>query len=229
MRPLIPVLSLTATLLAALPTIAHATTITYGVSELSSSTGILGGSSGLVSALHFQGGNGSTADLNLNLAGGAVVFHTINPGGNAGGFGDANMAGGGDINSFLNNSQWGTYGLTLTGLTGGANYRLQIIGYASNSSHTADVNLGGQHYNFVVDTTTDHTKADMLTATWTQDIGQTSMILNFGNNPQISGLVLHSLSGDTAVPLPATWALLGIGALALRSTRRSRPGRDTHA
>ncbi|MCB1736272.1 MAG: hypothetical protein H6981_11690 [Gammaproteobacteria bacterium] len=203
---------------------AQAAAITYNVSEISSSTEILGGNTGLIAAYNFKSSLVST-DLTLNLADDAVVFNSIYPGGSNGGFSTANLGGGADVNAFMNSSQFSSFSINLTGLTAGDEYRLQILGFAGNFVHYTNVNVDGQTYtNWAVDSSSSLTTADMLTATWTQDAGESSVLIQFSNNPQISGLVLHSVTAENTanatVPVPAGYALLLGGLAVLRLRKR---------
>lgn len=203
----------------------HAAAITYNVSEIGSSTEILGGNTGLIAAYNFKSSLVST-DLTLNLADDAVVFNSIYPGGSNGGFSTANLGGGADVNAFMNSSQFGGFSITLTGLTAGDDYRLQILGFAGNFVHFTNVTVDGQtHSNWAVDSSSNVSTADLLTAAWTQDVGESSVLVQFANNPQISGLVLHSVTAENAadatVPTPAGYALL-LGGLAVLRIRRAR-------
>ena len=200
----------------------HAAAITYNVSEIGSSTEILGGNTGLIAAYNFKS-SFVTTDLTLNLADDAVVFNSIYPGGSNGGFSTANLGGGADVNAFMNSSQYGGFSINLTGLTAGDDYRLQILGFAGNFVHYTNVNVDGQTFtNWAVDSSSSLTTADMLTATWTQDAGESSVLVQFSNNPQISGLVLHSVTAENAstVPLPAPLTLTLAGLLAIGTLKR---------
>ncbi|MGB1109381.1 MAG: hypothetical protein ACPG4N_03450 [Gammaproteobacteria bacterium] len=217
-------------LLAMMLASANAAVITYSTGEITSSTQILGGNTGLVSALNFKSSLVNT-DLTLNLADDAVLFSSVYPGGNNGGFNTANVAGGADINAFLNSSQFSSHSVTINGLTAGHDYRLQVLGYAGNFGHATNVTVDGQTLtNWIVDSSSDFTSADILTATWTQDAGESSVLVQFTNNPQISGLVLHSVtaeqSASASVPGPTPIALFALGMAAL--LRRQRGCRISH-
>ena len=201
---------------------AHGAVVTYVTDEITSSFDIQGGTAGLIQANNFLS-TVYSGSPDIDIAGGTVTFNAINPGGSNGGFAPPTLTGDPDLNDLLSSSRFNTSSLTVTGLTPGEEYRLQVFGYAANFVHNTLVTVDGQTSGTwgIFSATPD--SADRLTANWIQDVGETSVTIQFTSNPQVSGMILHSVTQEqaaNAVPAPAAIGLL-LTALGLRRRRRA--------
>jgi hypothetical protein len=98
-----------------------------------------------------------------------------------------------------------------------------VFGYARNSTHSTNVTVDGQTFSNWGIFSPDNFSADRLTASWTQDLGETSVTIAFDNNPQITSLILHSVTQeDDAVPEPQALIIFGLGLIDLGYIRRRK-------
>ena len=184
-------------------------------SDGSTGNGVLGGPLGLVVAYDFDNAG---PDREIDITDGTVTFANYSTLGSHGGSPTPSLTGDPDINDLVANADFGISGQSIVvgGMVPGHNYQLQVLSYLSNNvDHPTDVTVDGQaHSNWVINGNSTAFQAQVLTATWVQDVGETSLTISFGGgDPQVAGLILHDT--DAAVPEPGSivLAMLGLAGL----------------
>jgi len=199
----------------------------FNLATIDSSDDILGGPTGLHTALDFFGGEGTNEPKDIDIELGTVTFEPTDPDGGdrPGGFFDAStLLGDPDVNAMLSGSNFSAttseiheFWVTLSGLVPGEPYRMQIFGYAVNSVHVGRTTINEQKRDW--DSFTDFPEnggtnfARVLIASWIQetcDLGVTcEEEVRFGGGGPgidtggIAGLIVHQLASPDDFPIPA--------------------------
>ena len=211
--------------LAALSLSASAASITWGSVTTITSPSSLDQVGSFISAVNA----GGTAGAPLPVAGTDVTFvdggptsasiGTINNTGNGGFYspttGNANLDAVLDSHSYLSNGNPNSRGqVTLTGLTPGQGYRIQVIGVSDDRSCCLDRTQTIDDGNGDVSGALRRGSANAVIGTFTADSSSQSFFVSGINDPGLSGYQVR------AAPEPATFGLLGVGAMAFLARRR---------